>query len=228
MTEIAASAPAFGRYAPAYDAMRRKLVPCFDAFYGAALRLIDDWKTADAFRVLELGAGTGLFSAMIRERHPRAHIRLTDASDGMLEQARRRFAGDPCAAFAVCDMETASLEGPWDAIVSALAIHHLAHPAKQDLFARIRATLAPGGLFVNAEQVLGPDGAADERYVRFWLEDIRALGVPEEEIALAGERMSFDRCASVEDQLAWMRQAGLTDVDCAFKSWRFAVLSGRA
>ena len=32
----------------------------------------------------------------------------------------------------------------------------------------------------------------------------------------------------MEDQLAWMRDAGLTQVDCSFKAWRFAVLSGRA
>jgi hypothetical protein len=40
--------------------------------------------------------------------------------------------------------------------------------------------------------------------------------------------MSHDRCASVEDQLLWMRAAGLSQVDCTFKAWRFAVLSGRA
>lgn len=228
MTDLAPAAPAFSRYASGYDAMRRRFIPCFDDFYGAGLRLIGDWKTADGFRVLELGAGTGLFSSMVRERHPLAHIRMTDASEGMLAQARQRFAGDPGVEFAVCDMETADLGGPWDVIVSALAIHHLEHPAKKDLFARIRAALVPGGLFVNAEQVLGPDATAEERYVRFWHEDIRALGVPEEEVALAGERMAFDRCASVEDQLAWMREAGLTNVDCSFKSWRFAVLSGRA
>jgi hypothetical protein len=82
-------------------------------------------------------------------------------------------------------------------------------------------------LFVNAEQVLGPSPEAEARYVRLWHSDIRALGVPEAEIALAAERMAFDLCAPVEDQLAWMRAAGLVDVDCSFKHWRFAVLSGR-
>lgn len=221
------SASAFTQYAQDYDAMRRRLIPCFDEFYGAGLRLIEAWKTHDTFRVLDLGAGTGLFSAMVLERFPHAHIHLIDASPGMLDQAKERFRGQPSVAFSVADMASADLGGPWDLIISALAIHHLEDAAKQALFARIVAALRPGGLFVNAEQVLGPEAQAEGRYVRFWHEDIRALGVPEAEIARAAERMEFDRCVPVETQLAWMRAAGFSDVDCSFKSWRFAVLSGR-
>lgn len=221
------SASTFTQYAHAYDAMRRRLIPCFDGFYGAGLRLIDDWKTRDAFRGLDLGAGTGLFSGMILERFPMAKLHLMDASSGMLDQARERFRGNPSVTFGIADMAVCDLAGPWDVIVSALAIHHLEDAAKQDLFARIAASLKPGGLFVNAEQVLGTTPEAEARYVRFWHADIRAAGVSEDEIAGAAERMAFDRCACVEAQLAWMRDAGLSDVDCSFKSWRFAVLSGR-
>ncbi len=221
------SASAFTRYAQAYDAMRRRLIPCFDDFYGAALRLIDDWKTREDFRVLDIGAGTGLFSAMVLERFPEARLHLIDASSGMLDQAKERFRGNPAVTFGIGDMAASDLDGPWDIIVSALAIHHLDDSAKQSLFGRIVGALRPGGLFVNAEQVLGPTPEAEERYVRFWHADIRAAGVSEEEIARAAERMAFDRCASVAAQLVWMRDAGLRDVDCSFKSWRFAVLSGR-
>lgn len=227
MSTVVPSASAFTRYAQAYDAMRRRLIPCFDDFYGAALRLIEDWKTREDFRVLDLGAGTGLFSAMILERFPKAELHLLDASSGMLDQARERFRGNPAVSFRLGDMADCALGGPWDVIVSALAIHHLDDAAKQSLFAGIAAALAPGGLFVNAEQVLGPIPEAEERYVRFWHADIRAAGVSEEEIAAAAERMAFDRCASVEAQLAWMRAAGFRDAECNFKSWRFAVLSGR-
>lgn len=227
MTTVVPSASAFSRYAQSYDAMRRRLIPCFDEFYGAALRLIDDWKTQDAFRVLDLGAGTGLFSGMVLEHFPKVELQLIDASPGMLDQARERFAGQASVSFAIADMAAADLGGPWDVVVSALAIHHLEDSAKRDLFARIANALRPGGLFVNAEQVLGPTKTAEDRYARFWHEDIRALGVSEAEIASAGERMAFDRCAPAEAQLDWMRDAGFSDVDCSFKSWRFAVLSGR-
>jgi tRNA (cmo5U34)-methyltransferase len=230
MTTPTPSAPAFNRHAASYDATRRGLIPCFDAFYGAALDLIADWRRHETapLRVLDLGAGTGLFSAMLLEHHPDAHIQQLDASEAMLDQARRRFAGHPAVSFALGDMTTADICGPWDLVISALAIHHLDDEAKQALFRRIRTALRPGGLFVNAEQVLGPTPEAERRYAEIWLEQVRAGGVPEAEIAKAQERMLHDRCAPVEDQLAWMREAGFTDVDCSFKAWRFAVLGGRA
>jgi trans-aconitate methyltransferase len=223
-------AASFTRDATSYDATRRGLIPCFDAFYGAAFDLIEDWRgdSREPLRVLDLGAGTGLFAALLLARYPDATVHLLDASQGMLEEARQRFGGDPAVSYALGDMATADISGPWALVISALAIHHLADAEKQGLLRRIRAALKPGGLFVNAEQVVGPTPEAEARYSRLWLEQVRSGGVPEADIAKAQERMSHDRCASVEDQLRWLREAGFTDVDCSFKAWRFAVLSGRA
>jgi tRNA (cmo5U34)-methyltransferase len=223
------STRAFNRAAAGYDELRRRLVPCFDAFYGTALDLIDErWPQGRQVTVLDLGAGTGLLSYLVRERHPGARIRLLDASEGMLDQARLRFDGRADMEYFSADLATDALEGPWDIVISALAIHHLEHPAKRALFHRIRAALAPGGLFVNAEQVLGPSPATETRYARVWLDAVRKAGVSEAEIERTQERMSFDRCAPVEDQMLWMREAGFVDVDCSFKQWRFAVISGIA
>jgi len=222
------SAPIFTSHARAYDAMRRGFIPCFDSFYGTALDLVGGIRRAEPLRVLDLGAGTGLFAALLLERMPDARITCLDASEGMLDEARIRFAGDARVDFVLADMASTDLDGPWDVVMSALAIHHLEQDAKKALFARIHNALSPGGLFVNAEQVLGPTPALEERYALRWLADVRAAGVPEDEIEKARQRMSFDRCASVEDQLAWLREAGFRDVDCSFKSWRFAVLNGRA
>lgn len=222
------AAATFDRHAADYDAMRRRLIPCFDDFYGTLVALLAEAALPPAPRILDLGAGTGLLSAMVLERFPEAALLLSDASAGMLDQARQRFAGRAGIGYAVADMASGDLGGPWDAIVSALAIHHLDDAGKRALFGRIRQALVPGGIFVNAEQVLGPTPEAEARYGRTWHAQIRAAGVPEEEVGRAAERMAHDRCAPVEDQLAWMREAGLSDVDCSFKAWRFAVLSGRA
>ena len=226
----APAASTFSSHAPSYDATRRGLIPCFDAFYGAALDLIAEWRGEETapLRVLDLGAGTGLFGYLVTTRHPEARLHLVDASEGMLEEARRRFADNGSVSYALGDMATADLGGPWDLVISALAIHHLDDGAKQALFRRIRQALRPGGLFVNAEQVLGPTRETEARYARLWLAQVRARGVPEIEIAKAQERMLHDRCATVEDQLRWLRDAGFVEVDCSFKEWRFAVLSGRA
>lgn len=218
----------FSRDAKDYDSMRRCLVPPFDAFYGAALDVIEDWRPTSDFRVLDLGAGTGLFSSLLQNRFKNARLHLIDASEAMLKQAKQRFSENPSVSFEVADMERVDLGVSWDAIISALAIHHLEDDAKKDLFRRIRAALRPDGLFVNAEQVAGATQQSDERNIRMWNRGIRALEAPEDEIAKAAERMAFDRCASVGDQMDWMKEAGFADVDCVFKSWRFAVLVGSA
>lgn len=219
-------ADTFTRHAAGYDAMRRKLIPRFDDFYGAGLELLAE--LPGPLDVLDLGAGTGLFAGIVKARFPDARIHLSDASDGMLALARERLAAVPDIGFSVGDMGETLPQGPWDAVVSALAIHHLPHEAKRGLFARIRAVMKPGGWFVNAEQVLGPDAETEVRHVRLWHHAIREAGVPEDEIAAAADRMRHDICAPVEDQLRWLREAGFSQVDAPFRHWRFAVLVARA
>lgn len=221
----ASSAKLFDRDATGYDNVRRGLIPCFDAFYGSALDLIDDWGRGKELRVLDLGAGTGLFSSLLLTRIPGMRAHLLDASMAMLDEARQRLAGRNVT-FECSDMTGASLgEGEWDLVISALAIHHLDNPAKESLFRKIHSGLREGGLFVNAEQILGSTPAKEERYRRFWLAQVRASGVHEQEIAKAEERMTHDRCASVENQLRWLQEAGFQETDCCFRMWRFAVLA---
>jgi tRNA (cmo5U34)-methyltransferase len=130
------------------------------------------------------------------------------------------------ASYVVADLADPLPPGAWDAVVSALAIHHLPDDGKRRLFARVAAALAPGGVFVNAEQVAGPSPFFDALYARWHEASARAAGSDDAEWRGAEERMSFDRTATVEAQLGWLREAGL-DADCLYKHHRFAVLVGR-
>ncbi len=208
--------------APTYDADRAKLIPCYDAFHRRATDLIP----AGAKHILDLGAGTGILTTFVRSWYPNAHIHLMDFSAPMIDLARKRLAADTNVSFEVADYTSAPLGENYDAIVSALSIHHLEHSAKQALFARIFAALRPGGVFVNAEQVAGPTPALDAVYKSLWLQQAREAGATPQQIADSLYRQQDDRCASVEDQLHWMREAGFTDADCWFKDNRFAVLAG--
>lgn len=215
----------FGRDAAGYDNVRRGLIPCFDFFYGSALDLIDDWGGGKEPRVLDIGAGTGLFSSLLLTRVPGARVHLLDASGAMLDEARQLLSGH-AVTFECSDMAEASFgEGEWDLVISALAIHHLDDPAKKSLFRKIHASLREGGLFVNAEQVLGSTPAQEDRYRRLWLAQVRGSGVSEHEITKAEERMRHDRCVSVGNQLFWLQEVGFRETDCVFKMWRFAVLA---
>lgn len=220
-----AAADGFAATATTYDRARRQLIPCFDRFYGTAVDLLT---TGDRpiGRVLDLGAGTGLLTAMIAGQHPAAEFVLVDEVDAMLTQARDRLRGVR-AEFVLGSFADALPEGPFDAVVSALAIHHLDDTAKQSLMTRVVAALAPGGLFVNAEQVLAPTPLLDAHQVRRWRRAVVELGVTGEDLAAADRRMAADLCAPVEPQLEWLRAAGFVDVDAPFRDGRFAVLTGR-
>ena len=78
----------------------------------------------------------------------------------------------------------------------------------------------------NAEQVAGPTLDLEARYEKLWLQQVRKAGASEEQIEGALFRMREDRCASLEDQLDWLRAAGFADADCWYKENRFAVLAG--
>ena len=212
----------FSATASTYDPARAKLIPCFVELYGTAVSLLP----AATGHVLDLGAGTGLLSAWVRERFPDASLHLIDQSEPMLTQARQRFERDPEAIFTLGDYTTCPWGSSYDAIISALSIHHLRDDRKRTLFARILAALKPGGIFLNAEQILQPTPELEAGAQARWLADVRALGATEQQITDSLLRQTEDRCATVADQLRWLREAGFAQVRCAFLSGRFAVLYG--
>jgi len=216
----------FDTWAQTYDRSRRQLVPCFDDFYNTALEQLPFAPDA-AFRVLDLGAGTGLLSLFVSNAFPHARLTLVDIAPQMLERARERFAqaGDRFQ-FIVADYADALPEGEFDAVVSALSIHHLTDEQKSALFRKIYDRLTRGGVFVNAEQVLGATPEIDAQYQATWLRQVRARGVDDADLAAAIDRMRADRTAPLDAQLEWLRQAGFRNVNCWYKFYRFAVYAG--
>ena len=223
---IAYAAPrTFDIHAATYDAARSRLIPPFEAFYGTAIDALGLGRVPPA-RVLDLGAGTGLLSAFVRDAYPQAELTLLDGAPAMLAQARERL-GFERVEFVEADLaDPLPAGGPWDAVVSALAIHHLSDPDKRTLFRRVHTALAPGGAFVNAEQVAAPTPELQRHYEAWHEAQARAAGSDDAEWRGALERMRHDRCATVEEHLAWLGEAGFADADCLFKDRRFAVLVG--
>jgi tRNA (cmo5U34)-methyltransferase len=138
----------------------------------------------EATRILDLGAGTGETSSRCLAMHPGARVVAVDASPEMLEVAAGVL-GDR-AELRVGRLEDPLPEGPFELIVSALAVHHLDGPGKADLFRRIGECLAPGGRFVMADMVVPDTPVAQPTPV---VEEV-------------------DKPDRLDDMLDWLREAG--------------------
>lgn len=128
---------------------RKQLIPCFEEFYGVALSLVESINTSP--KILDLGAGTGLFSSMVYQKYPNSQITLVDLSEKMLEEARERFHQLDNVQYVVGDYSNLTFSQSYDIVISSLSIHHLTHTAKRQLFSTVYQLLDDGGIFVNAD-----------------------------------------------------------------------------
>jgi tRNA (cmo5U34)-methyltransferase len=216
----------FDQGADRYDRQRRKVIPCFNDFYQTVIDLIP-FADYQGFSFLDLGAGTGLLSELILKTFSDATATLIDLSEKMLEKAKERFSLNKQVDFLTQDYAHARLPQGWDLIVSAMSIHHLTDQGKKLLCERVFEALNPGGVFINADLVKGETETIERRYQDRWIRWIQEAGLEEAELSGIFERMRYDRPSTLMLNLQWMREAGLRDVDCSYKYYNFAVVSGR-
>ena len=136
-----------------YDDWMVKALPNYSDIFSSALALLS-FEPQASLDVLDLGAGTGLFSSHVLGKYPQANFVLVDLAEKMLEVARQRF-GDGSRQFQYVLGDYRKLEGQaeYDLVISSLSIHHLEDAEKQALFGRIHAILRKGGIFINVDQI---------------------------------------------------------------------------
>src|SRR4051794_7033383 len=173
--------------------------------------LVRDLSTALPGRVLDLGCGDGRLTALVLDAYPESTAECIDMSQPMLEAARARFDGDDRVTLGTHDFEeTLSFDGPYDAIITSLAVHHVTDGRKRTLYAEIAALLTPGGVFANLEIVKSPTQALHDQ----WRDEMGARDDPS------------DQLADMVSQLEWISDAGLENVDCIWKWRSLALLRG--
>jgi tRNA (cmo5U34)-methyltransferase len=216
----------FDAIASHYDEQRGWIIPDLQGFYHAAV-----WAAAPLGKtpaILDIGAGTGLLSGLLLETYPGATITLMDISEKMIEVARSRFTGKEGVSFIAADYRHEELGGPFDAICSALSIHHLEREEKYGLYRKVFDALNPGGVFVNADQVEGESEWLHWRYLEYWNDFVLQGPLETAEIrAMFERRKTLDRMEKLSIQLGWLKAIGFSDVDVVYKNRSFAVFMGR-
>jgi tRNA (cmo5U34)-methyltransferase len=154
--------------------------------------------------ILDLGVGTGETARRVLQRFPGAGLVGIDVSEEMLAAARLALPPDRV------DLRVRRLEdplpaGPFDLVISALAIHHLDGAAKADLFQRVAAVLNRGARFVMGDVIVPRD--------------------PQD--AVTPLTPDFDLPSSLEELEGWLAAAGF-DVRTAWAHKDLVVLSCEA
>jgi tRNA (cmo5U34)-methyltransferase len=107
----------------------RAEVPRFDELQQAAVDAIPSAPD----RVLELGIGTGETTKRLLDAYPDAWVIGLDSDSNMIYRLRGEYDD-----LQLARMEDPLPDGPWDLVISVLAVHHLKDPEKQTLFRRVR------------------------------------------------------------------------------------------
>lgn len=166
-------------------------------------------------RVLDLGCGDGKVVGRVVETFPTVEAIACDFSPAMLERARAQFADSSTVTIVEHDLDDPLPDewGTFDAIVSAFAIHHVVDDRKRALYGEVLDRLAPGGVFCNLEHVASPTPELHEAF-------LHSIGQTIE------QDDPSNKLATVEIQLAWLRDLGFVQVDCHYKWREIALLAG--
>jgi len=201
------------------------------------LRLLMDMAPAGA-RLLELGAGSGLFTRMLADSRHFSIIQATDGAKAMLDLARPRLdATQAPVVFYALDFTQEDWGGAcrgasFEAVTSSMALHHATN--KRRLFRQVFDALAPGGAFVFANHMAGSSpltsrliglerGRVKIREERPALTDLEAFIQADER----KQEQQGNRCEAVADYLGHLGAVGFTDVDCLWRSYWLAVFVAR-
>ena len=191
-------------------------------------------------RFLDIGAGDGAMTRLLRSVEPSAEAVLVDYSEPMLARAEQRLretdAGRVARTLRADLRDPAWSEalagGRFDAAISGYAIHHLPAARKRALFAEIRELLEPGAMFVNMDfvAIAGPlAGLFDEQMVANAIaaehahHGARSDEQVEQELLADGDD---DQPDTIQEQLQWLADAGFAQPEVHFKWAEAAVFGG--
>jgi tRNA (cmo5U34)-methyltransferase len=211
---------------------RRRMLSILQSFY---IHFVRDGSPK---AVLDLGCGDGIATAAIADAGGIISATLVDGSKDMLAKSGERLVELPDAKYIHASFQNilreSLLEGPYDFIVSSLAIHHLTMEEKAALFSKAYSLLNPEGRFVNIDVVLAPTEALEKWYLALWKEWFdegkRSLGITGNQfdgIIQQYKDAEENKPDTLNDQLNALRAAGFKDVDCFYKYGIFTMFGGR-
>jgi tRNA (cmo5U34)-methyltransferase len=217
----------FEEEAREFDRIIVTLIPEYPRMVEALVAAIP-FDHAAPVRIIDLGCGTGTVAACVLDSFPNSQVTCLDLAENMIAMTQLRLARYSGVRYLVGDFNAFDFDGKYDAVISSLALHHLVTDEdKRRFYRRISESLASGGVFYNADVVLGSSDFLQDVYMKQW-RDFMSREIPKDEIEhkWIPKYEAEDRPAKLMDQLKWMEAIGFVDVDVVWKYYNFAVYGG--
>jgi tRNA (cmo5U34)-methyltransferase len=217
----------FEEEAQEFDAIIRRLIPYYEQMLDALVAALP-FDRFQSIRVVDLGCGTGTIARRIKDIYPQAQITCVDIAEKMLQMARIKLGDCEGVRYQLGNFETYEFDSVYDVAVSSLALHHLAsNDDKIEFYKKIYDCLSTGGVFYNADVILGSNSYIQDLYMKKWQEYMRLqVSVEEIEQKWIPKYYEEDRPANLMSQLAWLQDIGFAQIDVIWKYYNFAVYGG--
>lgn len=226
-TKIKSIKDNFEKKALEYDNLTKKIIPYYEEMLNALLIAVPFDKD-EQIDVLDLGSGTGMVASKVKRLFPNARITCVDISPNMLDLAKARLSPHNGIDYYITDFYEMDFTKKYHLIVSSLALHHLLNDGDKKMFyQKIYRSLADGGVFYNADVVLGSSDFIQEKYISKWIEFMEKQNTADEIMKVHLPRYyEEDTPASLIKHLSMLDDIGFKDIDVIWKYYNFAVYGG--
>lgn len=207
-----------------YDVCCGKVVPRNEELQQTLVQTIPYERTAK-LKMLDLGIGTGLTAWYVLNKFPNSRIDGIDFSSEMLKQAKKRMGiFNSRVNLIEADFTEHKLNGDYNVIFSAAAIHNLLNGEKKKLFNKIYDHLSKGGCFINADFIKFKSARLTRKTTDFYEKFLKEN--------LAGKELKHwfrhfkkeDLPSTIDEQFAWLKEAGFSYAECCWIYQNIAVV----
>ncbi|PSB31508.1 16S rRNA (cytosine(1402)-N(4))-methyltransferase [filamentous cyanobacterium Phorm 46] len=207
-----------------YDGLIPRLIPRYHEQHDLILQLIP-FETNANIKVLDLGAGTGILSALILQAFPQANVATFDMAENMLKICQTNLSAfQERLTLQQGNFAEDDFGNGYDLVVSGLAIHHLDGAGKKILFKKLFQSMNSGGILLIRDIVTGGTPRLTEQYEHLWRQYMKDSG--EDDKIWFQNYLKEDIPSSVEEQTKWLTEAGFADAGCHWRYLNFAIFGG--
>lgn len=215
----------FEEEAKEFDRVVLNLIPFYEDMVQAMLSSIPFNREKDIY-VIDIGCGTGTVAKKIKEYFPYAKITCLDFAENMILMAKAKLKDFDDISYLLCDFSEFEFDKGYDVVVSSLSLHHLGRDKKQ-FYQKVFTNLTDGGVFYNADVVIGSNEYLEELYISNW-KSFMARSISDEEInkKWLGRHRKEGNPEKLMSHLKWLEEVGFTDIDVIWKYYKYAVFGG--